>query len=252
MKTFIIANAKGGVGKTTTAVTLASGYAAMGERVLLIDTDVQGNIAYFLGLPPADELFELLVVEKEISAVVYEVTYLPKLSVIRSFRKTAVVESMLTSQQKDYLEWDIKTLLRIPLAAAQNEYDIVFIDTAPALSSIQQAALYASDFLIIPAIPEYASEAGVSQLATTVHSIDAKTSLLGVLPMMVDSRSREHAQTISEMEKAFPGLVLPRVRKLIALGEAPRAGLPIWWYAPSSEAAKDFAAVLGEVQNRAS
>lgn len=243
-----IANQKGGVGKTTTAVTLASGFAALGKRVLLIDTDVQGNVAHFLGLEPADDLFQVLMNDQSIAEIAVQVPNLHYLYVVRSFRKTAAIEATF-SASADIMGWTKANLLSDPLAQV-DDYDLVFIDTAPALSSIQEAALYASDHLIIPAIPEYASEAGIAQLAATVRDLDARVTLLGVLPTMVDSRSREHADTIAEIEEAFPELVLPKIRRLIALGEAPRAGVPVWWYGPNSEATKDFAAVLSEVETR--
>jgi chromosome partitioning protein len=127
----------------------------------------------------------------------------------------------------------------------------VIVDTAPSLSNIQVSALNAADWLIIPAIPEYAAETGVAALAQTVAALQeagGKINLLGVLPTMVDSRSREHAETIARWRERFPGLVLPMVRRLIAFGKAPGAGEPIWDYAPN--AAEDYAEMMAAILPR--
>lgn len=250
MQRFVIANAKGGTGKMTTAVTLATGFASLGSRVLLIDCDVQGNVAHFLGMDPARELFELIVAGRSLSEVATPVPGFPTLSVIRSDADTEYIDTLL----KQGGRINKNDALDKPLHGRNGKtYEIVIIDTAPAISDVQRAALRAVDWLIVPAIPEYASEAGISQLSGTVKELREagnKIRLLGILPVMLDSRSKEHARTIADLEQAFPDLVLPPVRRLIALGEAPRAGQPIWKYAPNSEAAKDYARVLSEVKHR--
>lgn len=250
MQRFVIANAKGGTGKTTTAVTLAAGFASLGSRVLLIDCDVQGNVAHFLGMEPARGLFELIVAGRPLSEVATPVPGFSNLSVIRSDADTEYIDTLL----KQGGRINKSDALYKPLHGSNGKaYDVTIIDTAPAISDVQRAALRAVDWLIVPAIPEYASEAGISQLSGTIKDLrkgESKIQLLGILPVMVDSRSKEHAQTIADLEQAFPKLMLPSVRRLIALGEAPRAGQPIWKYAPNAEAAKDYARVLSEVKHR--
>lgn len=252
MKTIIIANQKGGTGKTTTAVTLASGFAALGKETLLIDTDSQGNIAYFLGLEPSNALFEITMGNHHVDTVL-DFWEAPRdhvsLSVVNSSRKTTAIEATFNATPESF-GWTKHNLIANILTQPRPHYDLCIIDTAPALSTIQEAALYAADYLIVPAIPEYASEAGIAQLAKTVEEIDAPVRLLGILPTMVDSRSNEHAETIESLHETFGVLVLPRVRRLISLGEAPRAGLPIWWYEPNGQAAKDWARVVAEVEDR--
>jgi chromosome partitioning protein len=247
----VIANQKGGVGKTTTAVTLAAGFAELGKRVLLIDCDSQGNVAHFLGLARGGDLYDLVVMQRMLLEVAVDVPDVPNLRVVRSDESTVDIEKMLLAGASRI---KTETALSKPLnGVTGRHFDLVIIDTAPALSAVQVSALRAADWLIIPVIPEYASEAGVSQLSATVNLLRSQgshVSLLGVLPVMVNGRSNEHAQTIRDLEAAFPGLVLPRVRRLIALGEAPRAGKSIWHYAPTSEAAQDYAEVLAEVNIR--
>lgn len=248
----VIANHKGGVGKTTTAVTLATGLAALGYRVVLIDCDPQGNVAAFLGLEPGGDLFDLVIAHRSLSETTVTVPEYDNLSVVRGDATTVDINTLLVSGSP---RLTIQNAIAAPLTNLDREgYEVAILDTAPSLSATQLAALMAADWLIIPATPEFASESGVANLAQTVIRIqeqNGNAQLLGILPTMVDSRSKEHAQTIEEMERTFPDLVLPLVRRLIALGEAPRAGKPIWTYAPKSEAAKDYADVLREVRHRA-
>jgi len=250
--TVVVANQKGGVAKTTTAITLASGLAALKRRVLLLDSDAQGNVASFLGLDPGGDLFDLVVARRSLAEVTVGVPGYDTLSIVRGDSSTTDINTLLVSGSR---RLRVESVIALPLAqAARDGYDIAVIDTAPSLSEVQRAALLAGDWLIVPAVPEFASEQGVSHLARAVVELqesDGRPHLLGVLPVMVDTRSKEHAQTLADLERAFPGLVLPRVRRLIALGEAPRAGLPIWSYAPNSEAARDYAFVLREVIERA-
>lgn len=245
-----ISNHKGGVGKTTTAVNLASGLAAVGHPTLLIDCDPQGNAASFLGLEPEPGFYDLLVTRAKPGDVIRRVGS-SKLGLISGDVSTVDVETLLRTSAR----FDPATILREALEPFQNlagrRSTIVILDTAPSLSSVQVAALAASDWLIIPASPEYAGETGilaVMQAAADLQAAGGGLNLMGVLPTMVDSRSNEHKQTIAHLKRSFPGLVLPPVRRLIALAEAPRHGLSIWDYAPN--AAEDYAAVLGDVMKR--
>lgn len=250
-RTIVVANHKGGVGKTTTAVTLATGLAAMDRKVLLVDTDPQGNVGAFLGLEPTGGLFALLVAGQPLEEVAASVKGHPNLQVILSDESTVDINTLLVSGSR---RLRTRTAIADALTPVwRNGETIVILDTAPSLSAVQVSALAASDWLVIPASPEYGSEAGITQLAQTVAELreqNAYLRLLGIVPTLVVTRTREHRRTREDLETTFPGLVLPPVRRLIALAEAPRAGEPIWTYAPTSEAAKDYAAVLGEVMRR--
>ncbi len=259
MKTCIIvvANHKGGVGKTTTAVTLSAGLADLGYPTVLIDCDPQGNTAEFLGLPKTPGLYKLVVQERRPAEVVQRLAArgYPKLALVAGDSSTVDLETLLRTSP----QFDPTTTLRHALQGFySNGYHgpptAIILDTAPSLSSVQIAALSAADWLIIPTSPEYAAETGIGALVQAVAELKAggaNLDLLGILPTMVDRRSREHRQTIGDLQAAFPGLVLPVVRRLIALAEAPREGVPIWSYAPQSEAAADYAGVLKEVIDRA-
>ena len=248
MPTITIANQKGGVGKTTTAITLATGLADLGYQTVLVDSDPQGNVAAFLGHEATAGLYELVVEQRPLEKVVQMLC--PWLSLVAGNSTTVDLETLLRTSPLLQPATAFRTALQ-PLLA--NSQTVIILDTAPGLSSVQLAALYAADWLIIPTCPEFAAEVGLSALIDTIDELKidgAKLDLLGILPVLVDARSREHRQTILELHAAFPGLVLPPVRRLIALAEAPRSGQPIWRYAPNSEAALDYAAVLKEVIQR--
>lgn len=242
MTIITVANQKGGVAKTTTAVTIAAGLAELGHSVTLIDCDPQGNCAEFLGLDPFAGLYNLLITNAGINTFP---TPLPNLRLIGGDVSTVDVETLLRTSTRMSPTTALKSVLA-------NIAGIVVIDTAPSLSSVQLAALYAADWLLIPTTPEYASETGRVKMVDTVgyiQSMGGKLELLGILPTMV-KRTIEHRQTIIELRSEFPGLILPPVRSLIALGEAPRAGQPIWSYAPDSDAAADYGAVLNSIIKR--
>lgn len=239
MTTICIANHKGGVGKTTTAITLATGLAGLGRKTLLVDCDPQGNAAQFLGIEPGPGLYDLLVSHQPLTEVTQQVS--DNLTLIPGDSSTVDLETLL------------RTSTRFPASSLSTALkpangQTIIIDTAPSLSSVQVAALNAADWLIIPASPEYASETGIAALVQAVDDLrgsGARLNLLGILPTLVDPRSKEHKQTILDLRETFPGLVLPPVRKLIALAEAPRQGKAIWQY--SESAAEDYGRVLATV-----
>lgn len=252
---FVVANHKGGVGKTTTAVTLATGLAALGYPTVLIDCDPQGNVASFLGLELGEGLYKLVVERRRPAEVLTSLAAkgYPNLGLVTGGEATVDLETLLRTSPRLKPATALREALRPFRSNGRGKPTVVILDTAPSLSTIQVAALCAADWLLIPTSPEFAAETGIGALTGAVVELQATGSglaLLGVLPTMVDSRSKEHRQTIAELREAFPGLVLPTVRRLIALAEAPRAGLPIWDHAPNSEAAIDYAAVVKEVITR--
>jgi len=241
-----IANQKGGVAKTTTAVTLATGLATQGYPTVLVDTDSQGSAGHFLGLDIRPDLYSLVIQERPIVEVVQRVERYPLLGVITGNADTLEVEDALSRGRR------LKTATAMRDALAKfGPKTIVVVDTAPSLSNLQVSVLNAADWVIIPAIPEYAAEAGVANLIRSVAALreqGGRINLLGVLPALVDARSREHRETIAAWGKRFPGLLLPEVRRRVAFGEAPGEGIPIWQYRP--EAAADYGKVLVETMRR--
>lgn len=247
-----IANHKGGVGKTTTAVTLATGLAGLGHPTVLIDCDGQGSVAHFLALEARPALYELIVQERPATAIVQPVKGYPLLRVVTGNQDTFEVEDALNRGRRLSPATAFQVALQPFHTNGKAKPTVIVLDTAPSLSSIQTSALNASDWLLIPASPEFASEMGVAALVRAVaelQELGSGLNLLGILPTMVDLRSKEHRQTINDLEAAFPGMVLHRVRRLIALAEAPRKGRAIWNYdLPGGE---DYGVVLNQVIERA-
>lgn len=243
--TLCIANHKGGVGKTTTAVNLATGFAGLGHKTVIIDCDVQGHVAPFLGLERRRSLYEFIIQEKPA-----DLQTIGNLSVLAGNEWTAEIGRAL--DQSGLL--DKNTALRDALNRLPPETQIILIDTAPSVAAVQLSAINAANWLLIPAIPEYASEAGVVALTRMVEKMREKKisqiSLLGILPTMVQTRRDEHTQTIEAWQEKFGTLLLPRVRNLTELGEAPGRGQSIWKYAPRSQGAKDYAGVLINLKNK--
>lgn len=253
--TICVANHKGGVGKTTTAVNLGTGFAGLGYPTVLVDCDPQHNVTDFLGMQPGPALFDMIVHRT------------PATSLFQRYKETKLV--ILPSDTASTV--DLETLFRTPAARldptmalrtalkpfqsnGNGKPTVIVIDTAPSLSHIQLTALAAADWLLIPATPEYASETGISALVQAVADLQetgAGLQLLGILPTMVNLATSEHRQTIADLESVFPGLVLPAIRRRIAIAEAPGRGLPIWEYDPRPEGAgADYAALLAEVVRR--
>lgn len=243
-----IANHKGGVGKTTTAVNLSTGLAGLGFPTVLLDCDSQGNVAQFLNLEQWPALYELVIQEKPPAAVTQRLDAYPLLRVVTGNQDTLEIENALNAGRRYVPATAMKSALAPFLKNGNGKPTIVVLDTAPSLSALQVSALNASDWLIIPASPEYASETGIVALVKAVAELQAVGShlnLLGILPTMVDSRSKEHKQTILDLHQNFPDSVLRPIRRRIALAEAPRSGQPIWSY--DGEAAEDYGAVLASV-----
>lgn len=249
MTTICIANHKGGVGKTTTAVTLATGLADLGQYVVLVDCDSQGNVAQFLDLESRPALYELVIQEKPPRTLIQEPAGYPLLSVVTGNQDTLEIEDALNRGRRLTPAAALREALR-PFREASWP-PVIILDTAPSLSALQVSALSGADWLIVPAAPEFASETGVSALVQAVADLQqagSKLDLLGILPTMVDRRSNEHKQGLADLEAAYPDFVLPAVRRLIAIAEAPREGKPIWAY--NGQAAEDYGLVLAEVKRR--
>lgn len=250
--TLCVANQKGGVGKTTTAVNLGVGFAALGHPTILIDCDPQGHLARFLDLDDTAALYELIVTRAKPSEVVqrYRET---RLGVITNTpASVSDLETLLRTSTLTKPETALKRALA-QFASPNGVPTIIIIDTSPTITAVQLMALYASDWLIIPATPEYASETGVANLSQTVNVIKnhgAPINLLGILPTKFDARYKDHQAAVPHWQNSFPNLVLPVIHQLSDLAAAPAAGLSIWEYAPKSRAATEYAIVLNDVRRR--
>ena len=248
-KTISIINQKGGVGKTTTAVNLSAIMADMGQRVLIIDLDPQGNTTSGLGMAVEDKsIYEVLMGRIQMKDVV-EKTDFRNLSIAGSDIRLADAELQLVNVDKR--EFRLKTAI----AAVAKDFDFILIDCPPSLSLLTINALAASDGVMIPIQCEYYALEGVASLMQTVQrvkkTINPHLEVEGVLLTMLDGRTNLGLQVVEEVKKHFKkqvyGTVIPRT---VRLGEAPSHGEPIHIYDKRSTGTTAYAALAQEVLQR--
>jgi chromosome partitioning protein len=237
--TITIANQKGGVGKTTTAVTLAHGLVLEGKRVLLIDLDPQGQCATILGLRPEPGAFNLLVSEQPLSQVIRSTDRL-NLFVVLGDRKTSVAQTVLNVQRSPISY----TQSKIVPPASKDGIDYIVIDTSPSVGELQEQALWASDGVLVPCAVDYLASDGVFNIAVTLKRIhdeqNWKGKLLGILPTFFDSVTRESKATLQDLQKRFGGLLLSPIHRATVLRECAVEGKTIFELDPSSRAATQY------------
>jgi len=233
-------NHKGGTGKTTTSVTLAAGMAARGLRVLLVDTDSQGNVAVSLGIKAEKTLYHVLVMGTRAEAAVVLVR--PNLDLIASNETLAAAELYLAGRQNR------DRVLGDRLASAFGGYDVIVLDCSPSLSLMNQNALVAVDGIIVPVACDFLSLVGVRQVVKTVKSVNAllhhPVQIEGVLPTFYDARARICRDALDALKDHFGDRVLPPIRSAIRLKEAPAQGKTIFEFAPDSHPAQDYQQVV--------
>ncbi len=235
-----IFNHKGGTGKTTTAVTLAAGLAAEGKRVLLVDTDAQGNVAVSLNLAAERSLYHVLVMGLSIESAV--VTARPGLDVLPSNETLAAAELYLAGRRRR------DRVLATRLASARERYDFVIVDCSPSLSLMNQNALVFADAVLCPVACDYLSLVGVRQVLKTLKQVrrllEHPVELLGVLPTMFDARARICHEALETLREHFGDRCFAPVRAAIRVKEAPALGKTLQEHAPGSAVADDYQSVV--------
>lgn len=233
-------NHKGGTGKTTTAVTVAAGLAAKGKKVLLVDTDAQGNVGVSLGASAERSLYHVLVMGLRVADAVKTVR--PNLDLLPSNETLAAAELYLAGRQNR------DRVLHDRLAAAAAAYDYVVIDCSPSLSLMNQNALVFADSVLVPVACDYLSLVGVRQVIKTVKNVNAllhhPVQIWGVLPTFYDARAKICREAVTTLKSHFGDRCLAPVRAVMKVKEAPAQGQTIFEYAPDSNAAEDYAAVV--------
>ena len=231
MLIYAVANQKGGVGKTTTAVNLAANLAQSGERVLLVDMDSQANASHGLGihLPKGKpSILEVLLGEEAISSIITG-TVVPGLDVAPSSPEMAGASVLLPSLEQR--EYRLKQAL-VGRNAPSANYSFIFIDCPPSLGLLTVNALAAADRVIIPVQTEYYALEGLTQLMSTIAAIRERLNpslrIAGLVLTMMDPRTTLARQVEEEVRKHFPGVTFKTVvPRNVRLAEAPSHGLPV-------------------------
>lgn len=236
-------NHKGGTGKTTTAVSVAAGLAAKGHKVLLVDTDAQGNVSVSLGAKGERSLYHVLVMGLRVADVVQ--TIRPGLDLVPSNETLAAAELYLAGRQNR------DRVLRDRLDAAAQGYDYVVLDCSPSLSLMNQNALVFAESVLVPVACDYLSLVGVRQVIKTVKNVNAllhhPVQIWGVLPTFFDARANICREAVTTLKNHFGDRCLPPVRAAIKIKEAPAQGQTIFEYAAGSNAAEDYGVVVDRI-----
>lgn len=239
-KVISVANQKGGVGKTTTTVNLGTLIAKRGKKVLLIDTDPQGNATSGLGVTKKLEfsVYDILVGDTNFEETVQE-TAVKNLTVCPSNISLAGAEvelvAMMSREQR----------LKNKLDIVKDQYDYILIDCPPSLGLITLNAFTASDSVLIPVQCEYFALEGLGQLLNTVNLVkkhlNKNLEIEGALLTMYDARTNLSNQVVKEVKKYFEDKVYKTViPRNVRLSEAPSYGMPISIYDPRSKGAKAY------------
>ena len=239
-KIISVANQKGGVGKTTTTVNLSTILAKKGKKVLLIDTDPQGNATSGLGVSKDVELsvYDILIGDTEFDETLQE-TAIKNLKVCPSNISLAGAEVQLVSMMSR------EQRLKTKLDKIKDQYDYILIDCPPSLGLVTLNAFTASDSVLIPVQCEYFALEGLGQLLNTVNLVkkhlNKNLEIEGALLTMYDSRTNLSNQVVKEVKKYFEDKVYKTViPRNVRLSEAPSYGMPITVYDPRSKGAKAY------------
>ena len=236
-----VANQKGGVGKTTTAVNLASALGRAGKKVLVVDVDPQGNATSGLGVnkrQTAFSTYNLLIADANIEDVLVRTSY-QNLDLLPSNMSLAGVEIELVEMEERAYR------LRQAIAPVKDQYDFIFIDCPPSLGLITLNALAAAQGLLVPIQCEYYALEGLSQLVSTVRQVkrmyNPDIDFEGVLLTMFDNRLNLTVQVVSEVKRHFSDKVYKTViPRNVRLSEAPSYGQPIQYYEQGSKGAQAY------------
>lgn len=251
-----ITNRKGGVGKTTTAVTLAHGLALQGRRVLVVDLDPQGHVCPALGCPVTEDarydvhcwLAETVPL-REVAARART-----NLWMVPGNCRTAAVERLMAAQEwpAGWLAERLRNWRGTRTRLGDEEIDIVVVDTGPSVSCLQEEALWAADLVVIPSAVDYLSSAGIADLAAGLARMQGRGwtgRLLGVVPTFFDEVTRESREELGRLQEAFGEMALRPVHRATVLRMCAAEGRTIWEVDAQCRAAQEYAELVWRVRD---
>ena len=244
-----VTNQKGGVGKTTTTVSLGASLAARGLRVLIVDADPQANATSALGIRGRDEagLYATLIEEDPLERSI-EATSTPNLWLVPTTPALAGAEiELVTVMAREFR-------MKRALESLRSQYDVILMDCPPSLGLLTVNALAAADEVIIPVQAEYFALEGLGHLSKTVEMIrrnlNPRLAIRGVLLTMYDSRTNLAREVEQEVRTHFPATFRTVIPRSVRLAEAPSHGEPITVYDPSSTGARAYEELANELIER--
>lgn len=250
-KVICIASQKGGVGKTTTAVSLAHGLSQRGKRVLLIDLDPQGQAATDLGRNPEPGAFHLLTMgssPQETGFVQSWVRFTGRdgLHLLPGDRQTLSAQMVLNALDKP-----ISAIRQSISCFFKDGPEYILFDTAPSVGGIQERAVWAADLVIVPTATEFLSVDGLGKMLRQLSALQEQKkwrgSLLGILPTFYDEQARESQATLENLRERFEASLLPPIHRATLLRESAALGRTIFEVDPLCRAAKEYQALTQHV-----
>jgi chromosome partitioning protein len=250
-KIICIANQKGGVGKTTTAVSLAHGLSQRGKRVLLVDLDPQGQCATALGRSPESGAFYLITMGLTAPETTFVQSWMrfsgrEGLHLLPGDQQTMAAQTVINAQDKP-----ISCIRQSLSRFFRDGLHYIILDTAPSVGGIQERAVWASDLVIVPTATEFLSADGVSKVLHMMSILQQKKSwkgtLLGILPTFFDEQTRESKATMDTLCERFKDAVLQPIHRATILRECAASGQTIFEADVLCRAAKEYLALTGHV-----
>ena len=243
-----ISNQKGGVGKTTTAISLAAGLAGRGKRVLLVDLDPQGHCAYSLGLQPEPGAFYLLTMgqttsERDFILQFIKPTGRENLWLLPGNSSTMTAQTIINAEARP-----ISCIQESIASLASENFQFILFDTAPSVGGIQERAIWAADLAIVPTSTEYLSTESVRRTIDLLLHLQKelawKGKLFGILPTFYYQRLREHRAAMNDLLRGFGDLLLPPIHRSALLSECPGEAKTVFEKNRHSRSAQEYSRLM--------